>query len=645
MKDVFFLVIVSIVFFCAELFSAEKNEKQSEVINPYGVCSHLSRWEFDCADAQLKLMREAGISAFRTDFDWGGVEKEKGKFNYSKWDTLVAKAQSAGVEVLTIIPGATPKFARPFPHHLDELAESSAKFVEHFKGKIKYWEMVNEPDHLSFWGGLQPNPIEYRALIKKVYPALKKVNPDAVILYGGLAGTPFKYMEETFKDGGANCFDVMNVHPYCWGAPPELTLIERLRGTRKMMEKYGVGDKPIWITEIGYTSAYPNPCTKNYIERAIKICGHDVKEITVGHLSDEKYGIFSDAFTGDVKAMIPNAKKYRRITFDKLKTLSVEKCPVLFMGENEAFPYDYLDDLRSYLAKGGVVVSSGDVPFYFDVKIDKDGSAKRIVGGRKTMEYFRIGAKSRNDADMQFIVPYLSNKRGERGDVVKKESGEGFVDIKPVGNYSGRLYASAHAKAPEDKFIPILYAVFGDKKIPLGAIYKYGGDMNGAFIAMFSKGREYASEKLQAQMLPREYILARSEGVERIFKYNFRSNEWNFSRESHFGIIRRNLEPKPAYHAYKTLTKMLGKAIPKYKNFTGFYIAEWTKEDGTPVSAVWTGMYGRRVCLEFQGDVKEVINYLGKEKSYKISENKINMTASGGVSYIVGAKNLKIIKK
>ena len=169
--------------------------------------------------------------------------------------------------------------------------------------------------------------------------------------------------------------------------------------------------------------------------------------------------------------------------------------------------------------------------------------------------------------------------------------------------------------------------------------------MNGAFIAMFSKGREYASENLQAQMLPREYILARSEGVERIFKYNFRSNEWNFSRESHFGIIRRNLEPKPAYHAYKTLTKMLGKAIPKYKNFTDFYIAEWTKEDGTLVSAVWTGMYGRRVCLEFQGDVKEVINYLGKEKSYKISENKINMTASGGVSYIVGAKNLKIIKK
>ena len=80
MKDVFFLVILSTLFFCVDLFSEEKNEKQTQIINPFGVCSHLSRWEFDCADAQLKLMREAGISAFRTDFDWGAVEKEKGKF-------------------------------------------------------------------------------------------------------------------------------------------------------------------------------------------------------------------------------------------------------------------------------------------------------------------------------------------------------------------------------------------------------------------------------------------------------------------------------------------------------------------------------------------------------------------------------------
>lgn len=640
------VVFLGIFCSCNLLFSADKTEnKTTEPINPFGVCAHLSRWEYDCADAELQLMKQAGISIFRTDFDWGRVEKEKGKFDYSMWDSLVAKAKSADVEILTILPGGVPKYARPFPYHLDEMAVACSKFLEHFKGKIKYWEMVNEPNHLSFWGGLEPNAQEYRALIKKVYPALKKANPDAVILYGGLAGTPTTYMNETFKDGGANCFDVMNIHTYSWNALPEVSLISRIQDTRRVMKRYGIGDKPIWITEMGNASAKPNPCTKEYLERAIKLCGYDVKKIRVGYLSDEKYGVFSDVFMGDVKAMIPNAKKYRRITFEMLRNLSPEKCPVLFMGENESFPYEYLDALHSYLAEGGIVVFSGGVPFYFDVKIDKNGAIKTTAVGRGTMEHFRISVKTRNDEDMKFVIPYLSNERGKRGDVIKKESGAEFADIKPVGNYIGRVYASKSAMGKDDKFIPILNAVFGDKKIPLGAIYKYGGDMKGAFIALFSKGREYASEKSQAMLLPREYILARSEGIERVFKYCFRNNERDFSRESHFGIIRKNLEPKPAYFAYKTMTEMLGKAIPVYKNYTDLYVAEWTNSDNTPVSAVWTGMYDRRVCLEFEGDVKKLVDYLGKEKSFTIKENKIYFTASGGITYLVGAKNLKIIKK
>lgn len=640
MKNVFCTVVIGGLLFCNGLFSIEK--KQSENVNPFGVCAHLSRWEFDCADAELKLMKEAGISAFRTDFDWGAIEREKGNFNYSKWDALVAKAESAGVEISTIIPGGVPKYARPFPYHLDEFAQATEKFVTHYKGKIKYWEMVNEPNHISFWGGLQPNADEYRALIKKLYPAIKKANPDAVALFAGVAGTPFPYIESVFKDGGAKCFDVMNIHPYSWGEPPENSLVSRIKRTRALMKKYDVGDKPIWITEMGYTSAKPNPCTKKYIERAIKICGYDVKEIVIGHLSDEKYGFYSDAFVGDVKSMIPNARKYQRVTFEKLKRLSPEVCPVLFIGENEGFPYDYLDAMRTYLANGGIVVFTGGVPFYFDIKVDKNGNIKRTSVGRKTMEYFRIDVKSKNDDDMKFVNSYLSNVRAKRGDVVKKESCKEFADIKPIGDYIGRVYASQKTMGKDDKFIPIINAVFGDKKIPLGAIYKYGGDMKGAFIAMFSKGREYASENLQAQMLPRQYILARSEGVQRIFKYCFRNNERDYTRESHFGIIRKNLEPKPAYYAYKTMSEMLGDAIPVVKNHNGLYFAEWTKSDGTSVSAIWTGMYKKRVNIDFSGDVKTVKNYLGKDISYKVTDKTISLTVSGGIVYIVGIKDIKL---
>ena len=161
-------------------------------------------------------MREAVIGSFRTVLDWNKIEPEKGKFDFKLWDSLVDIASAEGIEILSIIPGGTPKFAQPFPYHADEMAASSAEIVRHFKGRIKYWEIVNEPNHISFWGGLEPNASEYAALLKKVYPAVKKANPDAVVLYGGVAGVPLDYVEKTFKEGAANSFDVMNIHPYNW---------------------------------------------------------------------------------------------------------------------------------------------------------------------------------------------------------------------------------------------------------------------------------------------------------------------------------------------------------------------------------------------------------------------------------------------
>lgn len=623
---------------------AEDVKSGEDSINPYGVCAHLSRWEFPEAKREVDLMREAGIGGFRCDLDWNKIEPEKGKFNFDFWDGLVDIAQSGGVDILSIIPGGTPRFAHPFPHHADELAESSAKIVEHFKGRITYWEIVNEPNHISFWGGLEPNAVEYRELLKKVYPAVKKANPSAKVLYGGLAGVPFDYMEETFKDGGANAFDIMNIHPYNWLGVQEGVLIPKIKKTRAMMEKYGVGDKPIWITEFGYTSAEENPSTQKYMRRALEKLGIDPTKATIGYLSDEKYNFFSDAFKGSVKRVFPDAKKYRRVDFNKLKTLNPEKCPVLFIGENEAFPYDHLEALYEYISKGGIVANSGGLPFYFDIKIGKDGNAKTVGGDRDKMKIFRLSAKSYNDPDMAFVKPMLSNVRGHRGDVVKKKSGAGFEDIKPDGHYNGRLYVSDAALGPEDKMIPFLYGVFGDREIPMGAIIKYGGDMKGAFIALFARGGENATEELQAQMLPREYILARSAGVERIYKYCFRDNERDYTRESHFGIIRRNLDPKPAYFAYKTLTQMLGRAVPKYEKINGVNTASWIRDDGVPVFAVWTHMYKRRVALEFDGQIKEIKDYLGKEVSYSAGDGRIVLSASGGVIYISGIKNVKISK-
>ncbi len=610
-----------------------------------GICAHLSRWEFPEAKEEIKLMREAGVGMFRTGFDWGNFDGEKQARLYSIWDSLCETAAEGGVDILAI---GAPKFARPFTKNFDAVAECAEKASARFKGKIKYWEMLNEQNSSFFWIGSKPDPAEYGKLIKKLYPAIKRGNPEAVALYGGVSGVPLEYIDKSLEGGAAQCFDIMNIHPYHWGGFPEDLLEGQLSGLRKVMEKHGAGNKPVWITEVGYSSAKANSCQAAYIERALALCGVDVRETGVGYIGDETYNFFSDAFRGDVRMLVPSAKKYRRITFEKLADLSPSECPALFLGACEAFPCDYIGALKRYVAGGGVVVTAGrnGRPFSFDIKIGADGApvwshrGKRIA---ETLKEFRICAKSGNDPDIN-IKALLVDEFGKHGFVAQKEPAKGFEDIKPVGEYKGNFFAFDEACGKFDKFIPILYGVFGDKKYPLAAVYKYGGDMKGAFIAFIAGSGECASEEIQAKMFPRQHIIARACGVERVFQYCFRSSERDAMRESHFGIVRKNLEPKPAYFACKTVNEMLGSAIPSYRRDGAVYIAEWTRSDGVPVCALWTKMYKKSVKISFEGKPLKARGYLGDPAKCKREGKYLRLKLGSGITYIVGIKNPKVIE-
>ena len=98
----YLLYVVGAACVAAESFVFADAPAKPAEFNPYGVCAHLSRWEFPCADEEMKLMKDAGIGGFRTDFDWGAIEKKDGTLDFSVWDALVEKSQKHGVEVLPI---------------------------------------------------------------------------------------------------------------------------------------------------------------------------------------------------------------------------------------------------------------------------------------------------------------------------------------------------------------------------------------------------------------------------------------------------------------------------------------------------------------------------------------------------------------
>jgi endonuclease/exonuclease/phosphatase family metal-dependent hydrolase len=227
-------------------------QPQEKPLSPYAVCAHLSRGdEHQVAQEELKLMHQAGIGWVRADFDWSGVERRPGAWQFDHLDQTVAWAEAAGVRILPILDYDVP-WARPAYKNLDKWLEYVRRVVTRYKDRIRYWEVWNEPNLEGFWHD-KPNAADYTKLLKATYATIKQIDPELVVLLGGVSGIPWPYLEGIYEAGGKDAFDVMNVHPYRYpSSPEERPLYDDLVRLRQLMEKHGDKGKSIWITEVGW---------------------------------------------------------------------------------------------------------------------------------------------------------------------------------------------------------------------------------------------------------------------------------------------------------------------------------------------------------------------------------------------------------
>ncbi len=196
---------------------------ESTVLNqPYGICTHVSRaheWPF--AERNFHRMQEGNISWARTDFDWSGIDK-KGEWSYDHIDKMRDLAKKENINILPIL-GYDIGSARPAWKHLDRWAEYVRRTVSRYSNDYRYWEVWNEPNLHLFWGDT-PSSKNYTALLKRSYEEIKKIDPNLNVLYGGTAGVPFQYIEDSYAAGAGNYFDVMAIHPYPWWGTPEMMI-------------------------------------------------------------------------------------------------------------------------------------------------------------------------------------------------------------------------------------------------------------------------------------------------------------------------------------------------------------------------------------------------------------------------------------
>lgn len=222
--------------------------------------------------ASPQRMRQAvdlGARWDRFPFYWNEVQPASGDtFDFSYLDRAVNHDIANGFQVQGILLGA-PQWAVAGGHiSMDAWQKYVFETVNHFKGRVHYWEIWNEPDLINgdgrgvFWYWSIP---DYYHLLKIGYQAVKAADPNAKVLMGSLAfphnNQDFfpKFLEEMSRDGTARennqYFDILPLHLYGRAAtlfdlPMGYIGSPDFAGFHSLMGNYGF-DKPIWVNEAG----------------------------------------------------------------------------------------------------------------------------------------------------------------------------------------------------------------------------------------------------------------------------------------------------------------------------------------------------------------------------------------------------------
>ncbi len=269
-------------------------------VNPFGVNTFLEQ-EVEPAKRELaiQMAAEAGYHWLRQEFPWEDIEIHgKGDFEdrrhepyrsaWEKYDQLVAAAEANGMELIVRLsnpPGWTraqgegennvDTFAPP--DNVQDYADYVSAVVSRYKGRIKYYQLWNEPNIYPEWGSYPIDPEGYVELLKAGAEAARAADPDVVLIAGALASTinlqptdpppgnslnDLLFLQRMYDAGAAPYFDIMAMQGYgLYSGPtdnrmhPRVINISRHKFVRDLMVKNGDAHKPIWIAEMNWNAA------------------------------------------------------------------------------------------------------------------------------------------------------------------------------------------------------------------------------------------------------------------------------------------------------------------------------------------------------------------------------------------------------
>jgi hypothetical protein len=192
--------------------------------------------------------------------------------DYATFKGITLMARQRGMNVVFVITGnANGTNVPPTPA---TFAADAAAFADQIRsvGGAAAYEIWNEEDEADFWGAAV-DAARYAAILKAAYPAIKQADPGAKVVLGPLTGNNYDFLGQVYAAGAGASFDAVGVHTdtACSVAPPSSFYRDNgnvarftflgFRTVHDVMVANGDAAKPIWMTELGWTST-TTTCTR-----------------------------------------------------------------------------------------------------------------------------------------------------------------------------------------------------------------------------------------------------------------------------------------------------------------------------------------------------------------------------------------------
>jgi polysaccharide biosynthesis protein PslG len=214
----------------------------------------------------FELFRRLGITTWRGSFGWDDYEPEPGHLDLEWLERFVGLADSMGIELRPYL-GYTPAWAArggEDEHAWNdppEQVEAWEQFVDTLASRLKShpsvrsYEIYNEENVPLWWEGTSQ---EYASVLRSGAAAIRRSDPDAQVLLGGLVGPDAGWLDSACDDGQAP-FDVLPFHAYPETWTPDSVTVENYLGSGYEKNFLPLADqecgrRPIWLNEVGFAT-------------------------------------------------------------------------------------------------------------------------------------------------------------------------------------------------------------------------------------------------------------------------------------------------------------------------------------------------------------------------------------------------------